>query len=63
MSARLWCSSGIRPLMSPCQPAEVSPNAKSRVQTRSIQPLRIDGKLQKWIGATNASASAATLAC
>jgi hypothetical protein len=47
-----------RPLMSPCQPAEVSPHAKSRVHTRSIQPLRIAGKLQKWIGAMNASPSA-----
>lgn len=41
---------GIRPLMSPRQPSEVSPNGKSSVNTRSIQPLRIDGKLQKWIG-------------
>ena len=49
--------------MSPCQPSEVSPNAKSRVKTRSIQPLRIDGKLQKWTGAMNANASAAATFC
>ncbi len=43
---------------------EVSPNAKSRVHTRSIQPLRIAGKLQKWTGAMNASPSAqATFSC
>ena len=54
MSARLWCSSGIRPLTSPRQPAEVSPNAKSQREDAVDPALEDRREVAEVDGATNA---------